>query len=63
MIIVRVDVAARESRGRVAMALFNDHERRLLDPRHVRRHVTTLPGDLRRRLFAMPARTCSPTSA
>ncbi len=28
--------------------------RRPLDPRHVRRHVTTLPGDLRRRLFCMP---------
>ena len=54
MIIVRVDASRERRRGRVARALINDHERRPLDPRHVRRHVTTLPGDLRRRRRGVP---------
>ena len=53
---------AREPRRVFAMALFR-HERRPLDPRHVRRHVTALPVDLRRRLFCMPrARAHGPRS-
>ena len=54
-----VDVAVREStrRAREARPCRDGHPRpprRPLDPRHVRRHVTALPGDLRRRLFCMP---------
>ena len=45
---------ARERRGEFIVQTPTNAPRRPLDPRHVRRHVTTLPGDLRRRLFCMP---------